>query len=68
VERTEGTTNLDFSAGFQVSDQFRITFEALNLTNEAENQRLDPTVAPANVVSYYHETGRQLYLGLRYAF
>lgn len=68
VERTKGTTNLDFSAGYRINDQFRVTFEGLNLTNEAENQRLDVTEAPSDVVSYYHETGRQFFLGLRYTY
>jgi len=66
VERTEGTSNIDFSANYNFNDNLKLTFEALNLTDEAENQRLDATVAPANVVSYFHETGRQFYLGLRY--
>ena len=68
VERTAGTTNLDFSAGYRINDQFRVTFEGLNLTDEAENQRLDVTEAPADVVSYYHETGRQFFLGVRYTY
>jgi TonB-dependent receptor len=68
VERTAGTTNLDFSAGYRINDQFRVTFEALNLTDEAENQRLDVTEAPSDVVSYYHETGRQFFLGVRYTY
>jgi TonB-dependent receptor len=68
VERTKGTTNVDFSAGFLITDNIRLTFEALNLTNEAENQRLDATTAPADVVSYYHETGRQYYLGARFTY
>jgi iron complex outermembrane receptor protein len=68
VEYTEGTTNVDFSAGYLLTDNLRLTLEALNLTNEAENQRLDVSAIPTNVVSYYHETGRQYYLGLRYSF
>ena len=63
---TEGTTNVDISANYNFNDNLKLTFEALNLTDESENQRLDATVAPANVVSYFHETGRQFYLGLRY--
>ena len=66
VERTEGTTNIDISANFNFNDNLKLTFEALNLTDESENQRLDATILPANVVSYFHETGRQFYLGLRY--
>ena len=66
VERTEGTKNIDISAHYNVNDQLTLTFEGLNLTDESENQRLDATTAPANVVSYFHETGRQFFLGLRY--
>ena len=66
VERTEGTSNIDFSANYNFSDSLKLTFEALNLTDESENQRLDATVAPANVVSYFHETGKQFFVGLRY--
>ena len=66
VERTEGTTNVDVSANFNINESLKLTFEALNLTDESENQRLDATVLPANVVSYFHETGRQFYLGIRY--
>jgi TonB-dependent receptor len=66
VERTEGTTNVDLSANYNVNDNLKLTFEALNLTDESENQRLDATVLPANVVSYFHETGRQFFFGIRY--
>jgi TonB-dependent receptor len=67
VERTEGTTNIDVSANFNFNDNLKLTFEALNLTDESENQRLDATLLPANVVSYFHETGRQFFLGIRYS-
>jgi TonB-dependent receptor len=66
VERTEGTTNIDVSASYNFNDNLKLTFEALNLTDESENQRLDATALPANVVSYFHETGRQFFVGLRY--
>lgn len=66
VERTAGTTNIDFSAGYRFNDRLKLTFEGLNLTDEPENQRLDVTALPANVVSYFHETGKQYYVGLRY--
>ena len=67
VEYTDGTTNIDFAMSYRFNDQFRLTFEALNLTDESENQRLNATVLPANVVSYYHETGKQYFLGFRYS-
>lgn len=68
IERTKGTTNVDFSAGYRITDQWRITFEALNLTDEPENQRLDVTEAGSDVVSYYHRTGKQYFLGVRYTY
>lgn len=68
IERTKGTTNIDFSAGYRITDQLRLTFEALNLTDEPENQRLDVTDAGSDVVSYFHRTGRQYFLGLRYTY
>lgn len=68
VERTKGTTNIDAAASYRITEQLRITFEALNLTDEPENQRLDATESPADVMSYFHQTGRQYYLGLRYTF
>jgi TonB-dependent receptor len=67
VEYTDGTNNIDFSMSYYFNDQLRLTFEALNLTDESENQRLDATLLPANVVSYYHETGKQYFLGFRYS-
>jgi TonB-dependent receptor len=67
VERTEGTTNIDISASYNFNDNLKLTFEALNLTDESENQRVDVTAAPENVLSYYHETGRQFFLGVRYS-
>jgi TonB-dependent receptor len=67
VERTEGTTNIDISASFNFNEKLKLTFEALNLTDESENQRVDVTGAtPENVLSYFHETGRQFFVGLRY--
>jgi len=65
-ERTAGTTNIDISASYNFNDNLKLTFEGLNLTDESDNQRLDATILPANVVSYFHETGRQFYLGIRY--
>jgi iron complex outermembrane receptor protein len=63
---TEGTTNIDVSASYNFNDNLKLTFEALNLTDESENQRLDVIAVPINVVSYFHETGRQFFVGLRY--
>jgi TonB-dependent receptor len=65
-EGTNETTNVDASFGYQFNDSLKFTFEALNLTDEVddqwvgseENQRL----------SYYHNTGIQYNLGVQYKY
>lgn len=65
VEGTAETFNLDFSSRWSVTDSFDLTFEALNLTDEFEDQWVDSV---GNRLSYYHHTGRQYFLGARYKF
>ncbi|MEO9463776.1 MAG: TonB-dependent receptor [Marinomonas sp.] len=70
--RTEGresrgvasTFNLDFSASYQVTEELTVTFEALNLTDQYENQTFDQL----NLPTLYHHTGRSFLLGARYNF
>lgn len=64
-EGTNSTTNIDASASYQFNDNIKFTFEALNLTNEVDDQWVD---AAGNRLSYYHETGRQYYLGVQYKY
>ena len=64
-EGTNATTNIDFAASYQLNDNVKFTFEALNLTNEADDQWVD---AAGNRLSYYHETGTQYYLGVQYKY
>jgi len=64
VEGTAETLNIDFSATWTVMQNFDLTLEALNLTDEFQDQWLDPT----DRVSYYHHQGRQFLLGARYKF
>ncbi len=65
VEGTAETFNLDFSSRWSVTDSLDLTFEALNLTDEFEDQWVDSV---GNRLSYYHHTGRQYFLGARYKF
>jgi len=65
VEGTAETLNLDFSSSWAVNDNLDLTFEALNLTDEFEDQWISST---ANRSVYYHHTGRQYFLGARYKF
>lgn len=64
-EGTNSTYNVDASASYQLNDNWRFTFEALNLTNEVDHQWVDSNDSR---LSYYHETGRQYYLGVQYKY
>lgn len=65
MEGTNPTQNIDASASYAINDQWKVSFEALNLTNEVDDQWVD---SAGNRLTYYHETGRQYYLGLQYKF
>jgi iron complex outermembrane recepter protein len=65
VEGTVSTLNLDFSSSFSLNDNIDFTFEALNLTDEFNDQYVDST---ANRLSVYHHTGRQYFLGARFRY
>ena len=65
VEGTAETFNLDFSSTWTFSDSLQFTFEALNLTDEFQDQWVD---SRADRLSYYHHTGRQYFLGMRYSY
>ncbi|HEX5057469.1 MAG TPA: TonB-dependent receptor [Gammaproteobacteria bacterium] len=65
LEGTNPTNNVDASFSYKLADDLELTFEALNLTNEAIDQWVDQT---ANRPSFYHESGKQYYFGARYSF
>jgi iron complex outermembrane receptor protein len=65
VEGTAETLNLDFSASYNVNENFTVTLEALNLTEEVDDQWVDET---GNRLSYYHFQGRQYFLGARFKY
>ncbi|MCU0755593.1 MAG: TonB-dependent receptor [Xanthomonadales bacterium] len=65
VEGTKGTTTVDASASWKVNDQLELTFEGLNLTDEANDQYVDSFGDRASV---YHQTGRVYLIGARYKF
>jgi iron complex outermembrane receptor protein len=64
-EGTNATTNIDAVISYNINDNWKVSFEALNLTDEADDQWVDYN---GNRLSYYHETGRQFYLGAQYKF
>ena len=65
VEGTIETLNVDFSASWTVMPALTITLEALNLTDEFQDQFVG---AQSDRLSYYHHQGRQYLLGARYKF
>ena len=66
VHGQSGTTFLDASIHYRISDQLEISLEGANLTNEAQESWVsNPSLS---LPLEYSETGRQFTLGLRYKF
>ncbi|MDP5137989.1 TonB-dependent receptor [Rheinheimera baltica] len=65
MEGTNATRNIDASVSYQLTEQWKVSFEALNLTDEVDDQWVDSS---GNRLTYYHETGRQYYIGAQYKF
>lgn len=65
VEGTIETLTIDASSTFTVNDNLDLTLEALNLTDEFQDQYVDSN---GDRMSYYHHQGRQYLLGARYKF
>jgi outer membrane receptor protein involved in Fe transport len=65
VEGTNSTLNVDLSSSYKLNDNIELTLEALNLTDEYQDQYVD---GQANLDSYYHHQGRQYLLGARFKF
>lgn len=63
VEGTKGTTNIDMSASWNINENFVLSFEGLNLTDEFNDQYVDSVGDRASV---YHHTGRIFILGFTY--
>lgn len=66
VHGQSGTTILDASIHYRISDQLEISLEGANLTNEAQESWVaNPSVS---LPLEYSQTGRTYTLGLRYRF
>ncbi len=65
VEGTIETLSVDASSTWTVNDNLDLTLEALNLTDEFQDQYVD---SAGNRLSYYHHQGRQYLVGARYKF
>jgi len=62
-----GTTVLDASLRYAVSEQLELTLEGINLTNEASDEWVY-SPATGQLPLQYTESGRQYMLGVRYKF
>jgi iron complex outermembrane receptor protein len=65
VEGKNGSTNVDLSLSYKVSNNLDLTLEGVNLTNEANDQFISRA---RNSSVVYHVTGREFLLGARYKF
>jgi iron complex outermembrane recepter protein len=61
---TNSTLNVDASIQYTVNRNLKITFEAVNLTDEFQDQFNNST----NLVSFYHHTGREFLFGVRLTY
>lgn len=65
VEGKNGTRNVDMSVSYKLNDQLDVTFEGVNLTNQANDQYIS---SQRNSVVVNNVTGREFLLGARYKF
>jgi TonB-dependent receptor len=59
------TFNLDFSSSYKWNDHFTFSLEAVNLTNQGQNQYTDSIGQRPYVLHY---TGREFFAGVRYSY
>src|SRR5262249_17765612 len=59
------TLNIDASASYKWDDNFTLTFDAINLTNQQQFQYADSI---GQRLYFDHQTGRNFFVGLRYAY
>ncbi|MEZ5961824.1 MAG: TonB-dependent receptor [Hyphomonadaceae bacterium] len=64
TEETADSFNVDASARWNINENFALTLEGINLTDEARHDYLTPD----NRLSFYHQYGRSYFLGLRYTY
>lgn len=59
------TFNVDFSSSYKFNDNFTFSLEAVNLTNQGQNQYADSIGQRPYVLHY---TGREFFAGVRYTY
>jgi TonB-dependent receptor len=65
TESTSGLPHWDFSSFFNVTENFALTFEVINLTDEPERLYTSGD-GDLNLVREYNKTGREFFLGARF--
>jgi outer membrane receptor protein involved in Fe transport len=65
IRYRDETANLDFSAAYQINDNFRVTLEGINLTDEPITDYMAPGVG--RLISQQN-TGTQWLVGLSYKY
>jgi TonB-dependent receptor len=63
VEGKAETFNLDFSMSYELNDNFAVSFEAINLTDQYDERWINSVRQNSN---NYEHTGREFVFGLRY--
>jgi len=64
TEETRATLNIDASARWNINENFALTFEGVNLTDEVNDQFLTPD----DRLSFYHHYGASYFVGFRYTY
>jgi iron complex outermembrane recepter protein len=59
------TLNIDASASYRIDENFSVTFDGINLTNQSSTQLADSV---GQRLYYNHYTGSNYFLGLRYTY
>ena len=59
------TLNIDASASYKIDDNFTVTFDGINLTNQ---QNLQVADSVGQRLYYNHYTGSNYFPGLRYSY
>ncbi len=59
------TFNLDVSSSYKIDENFMVTFQGLNLTNQFQYQFVDSI---GHRLLYNHQTGREFFLGLSFNY
>jgi iron complex outermembrane receptor protein len=65
IDLTDEATYVDFSTSYKINEHFKVSVEALNLTDEYRTDTQDRTAG--RIDNYFH-SGRQYYLGLQYTY